>query len=142
VLVEGPVGCCLINTPISIAKSDANQGAAVTEVAAAVGVSRVSVHGWLEDAVVVMQERQATLRGVTRLYEPPSAEPLIVIFVDELAALSYVNERELRRRIDNALGLLLSQGRAVGVSIIGAIRDPRKDVLPRVICFRSGWGCG
>ena len=58
------------------------------------------------------------------------AEPLIVIFIDELAALSYVNERDLRRRIDNALGLLLSQGRAVGVSVIGAIQDPRKEVLP------------
>jgi S-DNA-T family DNA segregation ATPase FtsK/SpoIIIE len=84
----------------------------------------------LEDAVVVMQERQATLRGVTRLHQPSEAEPLIVILIDELAALSYVNERDLRRRIENALGLLLSQGRAVGVSIIGAIQDPRKDVLP------------
>jgi S-DNA-T family DNA segregation ATPase FtsK/SpoIIIE len=84
----------------------------------------------LEDAVVVMQERQATLRGVTRLHQPTPAEPLIVIMIDELAALSHVNERDLRRRIDNALGLLLSQGRAVGVSIIGGIQDPRKDVLP------------
>jgi DNA segregation ATPase FtsK/SpoIIIE, S-DNA-T family len=84
----------------------------------------------LEHAVVVMQERQARLRGVTRLHQPSSAEPLIVILIDELAALAYVNERDLRRRIENALGLLLSQGRAVGVSIVGAIQDPRKDVLP------------
>jgi len=84
----------------------------------------------LEDAVLVMQERQLTLRGVTRLHTPTADEPLIVIFIDELAALSYVNERELRRRIDNALGLLQSQGRAVGVSVVGAIQDPRKEVLP------------
>jgi S-DNA-T family DNA segregation ATPase FtsK/SpoIIIE len=84
----------------------------------------------LEDAVLVMHERQQALRGVTRLHNPTVAEPLIVIMIDELAALSYVNERDLRRRIDNALGLLLSQGRAVGVSIVGAIQDPRKDVLP------------
>jgi S-DNA-T family DNA segregation ATPase FtsK/SpoIIIE len=84
----------------------------------------------LEDAVVVMRQRQVRLRGVTRLHQPSQAEPLIVIFMDELAALSYVNERDIRRRIENALGLLLSQGRAVGISVVGAIQDPRKDVLP------------
>jgi S-DNA-T family DNA segregation ATPase FtsK/SpoIIIE len=84
----------------------------------------------LEDAVVVMQERQKVLRGVTRLHMPTVDEPLIVVFIDELAALSYVNERDLRRRIDNALGLLQTQGRAVGVSVVGAIQDPRKEVLP------------
>ena len=84
----------------------------------------------LEDAVAVMQDRQVRLRGVTRLHQPSPAEPLIVILIDELAALSYVNERDLRRRIDNALGLLLSQGRAVGVTVIGAIQDPRKETLP------------
>ena len=84
----------------------------------------------LEDAVVVMQDRQIRLRGVTRLHQPSPAEPLIVILIDELAALTYVNERDIRRRIDNALGLLLSQGRAVGVSVVGAIQDPRKEVLP------------
>ena len=41
-----------------------------------------------------------------------------------------MNERELRRRINNALGLLQSQGRAVGVTVVGAIQDPRKEVLP------------
>ena len=84
----------------------------------------------LEDAVAVMQARQVRLRGITRLHQPSQAEPLIVILIDELAALAYVNERDLRRRIDNALGLLLSQGRAVGVTVVGAIQDPRKEVLP------------
>jgi S-DNA-T family DNA segregation ATPase FtsK/SpoIIIE len=84
----------------------------------------------LEDAVIVMRERRARLRGVTRLHTPSSAEPLIVILIDELAALAYVNERDLKRRIENALGLLLSQGRAVGVTVVGAIQDPRKEVLP------------
>jgi S-DNA-T family DNA segregation ATPase FtsK/SpoIIIE len=62
--------------------------------------------------------------------------------IDELAALSYVNERDLRRRIDNGLGLLLSQGRAVGITVIGAIQDPRKETLPARICFRYGLRCG
>jgi S-DNA-T family DNA segregation ATPase FtsK/SpoIIIE len=84
----------------------------------------------LEDAVLIMRERQASLRGVTRLHQPSVADPLIVVLIDELAALAYVNERDVRRRIENALGLLLSQGRAVGVTVVGAIQDPRKEVLP------------
>jgi S-DNA-T family DNA segregation ATPase FtsK/SpoIIIE len=32
--------------------------------------------------------------------------------------------------VEQLLGLLLSQGRAVGVSVIAAVQDPSKDVLP------------
>ena len=53
---------------------------------------------------------------------------MIVLIVDELAALTaWTSDREAKRRIAAALGLLLSQGRAVGV--IGAVQDPRKEVL-------------
>ena len=37
----------------------------------------------------------------------------------------------MRRRIDFALWLLPTQGRAVGVVVVGAIQDPRKDVIPQ-----------
>ena len=86
----------------------------------------------LEDALVVMRERQDRLRGVTQLHTPSAAEPLIVLIIDELAALTgWVNDRTVKRRIESALGLLLSQGRAAGVLVVGAIQDPRKDVLPQ-----------
>ena len=63
----------------------------------------------LEAAVALMQRRQQTLRGVTRLHEPSPGEPLVVLLIDELAALTgYVGDRETKRRIANALGLLLS----------------------------------
>jgi DNA segregation ATPase FtsK/SpoIIIE, S-DNA-T family len=85
----------------------------------------------LEDAVAVMRDRQGRLRGVTRLHEPSTAEPLIAVIVDELASLtSYVTDRDAKRRIAAALSLLLSQGRAVGVTVIAALQDPRKEVLP------------
>jgi S-DNA-T family DNA segregation ATPase FtsK/SpoIIIE len=84
----------------------------------------------LEDAVAVMQARAARLRGVTRMHEPSSGEPLIVVVVDELASLTAYAERDDRRRIGAALSLLLSQGRAVGVVVVAALQDPRKDVLP------------
>jgi DNA segregation ATPase FtsK/SpoIIIE, S-DNA-T family len=84
----------------------------------------------LEDAVTVMRARQATLRGVTRQHAPTVAEPLIVVVIDELASLTaYVVDRDAKRRITAALSLLLSQGRAVGVSVVGAVQDPRKDVI-------------
>lgn len=85
----------------------------------------------LEDAVMVMRRRQDRLRGVTRLHTPSTAEPLVVLVVDELAALTgWVTDRTAKKRIEAALGLLLSQGRAVGVVVVGAVQDPRKDVLP------------
>jgi S-DNA-T family DNA segregation ATPase FtsK/SpoIIIE len=84
----------------------------------------------LEDAVKVMRKRQGDLRGITRLHTPTVGEPLIVVVVDELASLTaYVTDREAKKRIQSALSLLLSQGRAVGVTVVGAVQDPRKDVL-------------
>ncbi len=78
-----------------------------------------------------MRTRQASLRGVARFHEPTADEPLIVLIIDELAALtSYVTDREAKRRIGAALSLLLSQGRAVGVTVVAALQDPRKEVLP------------
>lgn len=84
----------------------------------------------LEDAVAVMRARQDRLRGITRLHEPSVAEPLIVLVIDELAALTaWTIDREAKRRIGATLGLLLSQGRAAGVVVVGAVQDPRKEVL-------------
>jgi S-DNA-T family DNA segregation ATPase FtsK/SpoIIIE len=84
----------------------------------------------LDEAVAVMQDRARRLAGVTRLHEPTAVEPLILVVVDEVATLSaYLPDRKLRERMANALGLLLTQGRAVGVSVIAALQDPRKEVL-------------
>nr|WP_326828393.1 FtsK/SpoIIIE domain-containing protein [Parafrankia elaeagni] len=85
----------------------------------------------LEDAVGTMQRRTGWLRGRTRLHTPTRKHPLIVIMVDEIAALTaYAADRETKQRISGALSLLLSQGRAAGVVVIGAVQDPRKDVVP------------
>jgi S-DNA-T family DNA segregation ATPase FtsK/SpoIIIE len=90
-----------------------------------------SMAGVLEEAVKRMRQRAARLRGVSRQHTPTVDEPLIVLVVDELAALTaYLSDRRVRDRIKDALGLLLSQGRAVGVHVIAALQDPRKDVLP------------
>ena len=57
-------------------------------------------------------------------------EPLVVLVVDELAALTgWVTDRAAKKRIEAALGLLLSQGRAVGVVVVGAVQDPREQTV-------------
>lgn len=85
----------------------------------------------LRRVTIVMQKRAQRLRGHTRLHVPTEAEPLIVLMIDEIASLTaYIGDRKIRAEVEQLLGLLLSQGRAVGVSVIAAVQDPSKDVLP------------
>jgi DNA segregation ATPase FtsK/SpoIIIE-like protein len=57
---------------------------------------------------------------------PTVTDPLVVIIIDELANLTaYLTDRQLKDRIKAALGIVLSQGRAVGVHVVAAIQDPR-----------------
>ena len=54
-----------------------------------------------------------------------------MLVVDELASLTaYIGDRKIRNEAEQLLGLLLSQGRAVGVSVVAAVQDPSKEVLP------------
>lgn len=84
----------------------------------------------LDDAIAVMRERQARLRGVVRVHTPTVTDPLVVIVIDELACLlAYLHDNELKNRITASLSLLLSQGAGLGVLVVGASQDPRKEVL-------------
>ncbi|CPV46410.1 FtsK/SpoIIIE domain-containing protein [Mycobacteroides abscessus] len=85
----------------------------------------------LRQLVDVMHARVNRLRGHTRLHTPTPSEPLFVVVIDEIAALTaYVTDRRIRTEIEQLLGLLLSQGRAVGISVVAAVQDPAKDTLP------------
>jgi DNA segregation ATPase FtsK/SpoIIIE, S-DNA-T family len=58
-------------------------------------------------------------------------EPLVVVLVDELAAITaYLTDRDLKSRAALAIGPLCSQRRAVGYMMFGALQDPRKETLP------------
>jgi S-DNA-T family DNA segregation ATPase FtsK/SpoIIIE len=85
----------------------------------------------LEDAVALMRERAERLRQAgERTHAATPAEPLILVVVDELAALTaYAGDRDLKKRAEAALQLLLSQGRAPGVLVVAAVQDPGKDVI-------------
>lgn len=84
----------------------------------------------LEDAVVVMQRRLASMRGHRRMHTPTSDEPMIVIVIDELLALTaLVTDRATKNSINAALMLLLSQGRAAAVCVVAATQDARKELI-------------
>jgi DNA segregation ATPase FtsK/SpoIIIE, S-DNA-T family len=86
----------------------------------------------LEDLVEVMRARLVVMEAAgVRKHEPTSAEPLHVVIIDELAALTaYLDDRDLQRRAEVATNLLQSQGRAPGVALWAFVQDPRKDVVP------------
>jgi S-DNA-T family DNA segregation ATPase FtsK/SpoIIIE len=84
----------------------------------------------LSDLVEVSRARAARLEGTNRKVEPTVNEPLYVLVIDEFAAvISLVIDRQLAGRIERLLGTLLSQGRATGIHVLGAIQEPLKSVL-------------
>lgn len=84
----------------------------------------------VEEAAEQTRARAALLRGTGRQFEPSPGDPLLVLVVDELATLTAYADRKIKDRVKNALGLVLSQGRAVGVHVVAALQDPRKEILP------------
>ncbi|WP_202512847.1 FtsK/SpoIIIE domain-containing protein [Streptomyces sp. SID3343] len=84
----------------------------------------------LEAAAAEMNRRAQTFAGKVRKHEPSSKCPFVVVIVDELAFLTaYQPDRDLRKRADAAIATLTSQGRSVGFCVIGALQDPRKEVM-------------
>jgi DNA segregation ATPase FtsK/SpoIIIE, S-DNA-T family len=86
----------------------------------------------LDDAVDQLHERAQRMRCEgCRKHTPSLVEPHVVVIVDELAFVTaYMPDRDLRKRITNALSILLSKGRAVGFTVVAALQDPRKEVAP------------
>ncbi len=85
----------------------------------------------LESLVARMQARTSMYAGYVRSHEPAVDEPLHVVMIDELAALTaYCPQRDLQRRAEMAINLLCSQGRAPGFVVFACLQDPRKEVIP------------
>ncbi|MDA0564827.1 cell division protein FtsK [Streptomonospora sp. S1-112] len=84
----------------------------------------------LEAAVAAMQERAERYAGRQRVHTPTTRDPFTVIVLDEVAFLTaYHPDRDIRRRAENAIATLTSQGRSVGFCVLAALQDPRKEVL-------------
>ncbi|MFC9436739.1 FtsK/SpoIIIE domain-containing protein [Nocardia sp. NPDC057030] len=86
----------------------------------------------LEEAVAVMRERQAKLmKAKLRKHIPTTDEPLIFLIIDEFAALSAYADPKTKTRLDELLGLLLTQARATAISVFAFIQDPSKENMPQ-----------
>ncbi|MBB4934327.1 S-DNA-T family DNA segregation ATPase FtsK/SpoIIIE [Lipingzhangella halophila] len=86
--------------------------------------------GLLEAAVDDMQERAARYAGHQRTHVATPEDPFVVVVLDEVAFLTaYHPDRDIRRRAENAIATLTSQGRSVGFCVLAALQDPRKEVM-------------
>ncbi len=84
----------------------------------------------LDEAVSVMQKRAARFAGLQRSHVPTIEDPFVLVLVDEVAFLTaYQPDRQLRQRTSAALATLATQGRSVGVGVMAALQDPRKEVM-------------
>ena len=84
----------------------------------------------LEDLVEVKDARSKDLADTgVRVHQPSPGSPHIIAVLDELATLTAFADRSVTRRIDTALGLLLTQGRACGITVVAAVQDPGKDIV-------------
>jgi S-DNA-T family DNA segregation ATPase FtsK/SpoIIIE len=84
----------------------------------------------VEDLVALKDERAKALaaRGL-RTHTASICEPHVVVIIDELATLTALADRTVTNRFEKALGLLLTQGRACGITVVAAVQDPGKDVV-------------
>ncbi len=84
----------------------------------------------LEEAVDLKTRRSLALAtdGV-RKHTPSRTARTSSSSSTSCATLTAFAERTVVRRIEHALGLLLTQGRAVGITVIAAVQDPGKDVV-------------
>lgn len=85
----------------------------------------------LEEAVERMQKRAETFAGRVRSHTPSIEHPFVLVVVDEVAFLTayHPDGNGVRKPVKNALATLTSQGRSVGVGVLAALQDPRKEVL-------------
>ncbi|MET8875580.1 FtsK/SpoIIIE domain-containing protein [Nocardia sp. NPDC004604] len=85
----------------------------------------------LREAEQTMRERLIGMRHAgIRKHVPTTDEPLILIIIDEAAALSSYATRDQQEEFRRLTGLLLSQGRAAAVSVVAALQDPSKETMP------------
>ena len=95
----------------------------------------------LEALVEELDER--CQRMTTRSHLPSRAEPVRLVVIDELATLTALADTKNRRRVEDALGHLLSRGRAAGFEVILTSVEATKEVVrwrglcATRVCYRT-----
>lgn len=83
----------------------------------------------VEDFADAMDVRTRQLRGHARKFTVSTETPFMVCIVDEQAALTaLLNDSKLVARFETAQGRVLTQGRAPGFAMVGAVQDVTKAV--------------
>lgn len=83
----------------------------------------------LQALIRVIEDRGTRMAGLTRLHTPVAGDPLHVLVIDELAALTAYADLSIRREAERLLSEILTQGRALGIVVVACVQDPRKDVV-------------
>lgn len=84
----------------------------------------------LRDLLRIIDERAATMVGRSRLHQPRPGDPLHVLVIDELAALTAYAEAGVKKEGNRLLAEILTQGRAMGVVVVAFVQDPKKETVP------------
>ncbi|TQS39708.1 hypothetical protein [Cryptosporangium phraense] len=84
----------------------------------------------VEKAAALVATRRAAMAGGARTHVPVSGDPYVLLNIDELAACTVYMTKDLIDRFNRALGLILTQGRSLSVSVMAAVQDPRKEIVP------------
>lgn len=83
---------------------------------------------WLGEQAMARAARMA--QAGIRQHVPTREEPFWVIFIDEIAMLTaYLGTARDKEAANTGIGQIVTQGRALGFVLIGALQDPRKEVL-------------
>lgn len=84
----------------------------------------------LRDLLTIIDERASRMVGQSRLHEAIPGDPLHVLVIDELAALTAYADAEVKKEGNRLLAEILTQGRAMGVIVIAFVQDPKKETVP------------
>ncbi|WP_272948429.1 FtsK/SpoIIIE domain-containing protein [Janibacter hoylei] len=84
----------------------------------------------LRDLLTIIDERATRMVGQSRLHEAMPGDPLHVLVIDELAALTAYADAEVKKEGNRLLAEILTQGRAMGVVVVAFVQDPKKETVP------------
>jgi S-DNA-T family DNA segregation ATPase FtsK/SpoIIIE len=97
----------------------------------------------LDEVMEVMTARKTAYAGKVRTVDISPECPLELVEFDEIGALTkYIGDRKTREQIQEKLGVITTQGRALGIAVRGYVQEPTKDTVPvrdlfpRRICLR------
>lgn len=84
----------------------------------------------LREVVALMEARSRRMAGVARKHTPTLDEPMLLVVVDEVVDLIGCEDAKLKAAFRAQFELLLRKGRAVGVTVMLLLQEPRKEAMP------------